>query len=67
MKLIFIVLLLAGCAQTNQFTKEQVDEFCSHSIVHQDIIMLGLTDEMFQPHSIHIHCQREYGFPEVAE
>jgi len=67
MKLILIAILLTGCSSFNQLTKEKVDEFCAHSKVHQDIIMLGLTDEMFQPHSIHIHCQREYGFPEVVE
>lgn len=67
MKLILIILLLTGCAQTNQFTKEQVDEFCSHSKEHRDIVMLGLTDKALEPHSVHIHCNSEYGFPEIKD
>jgi len=67
MKLILIAILLTGCAQTSSFTREQVDEYCSHSKVHRDIIMLGLTDKAFEPHSLHIHCGSEYGFPEVED
>lgn len=58
------IMLVSGCSSFNKLTKEQVDEFCSHSKEHQDIIMLGLTDNMFEPHSIHVHCDSEYGFPE---
>jgi uncharacterized protein YceK len=64
---ILIVLLIAfisGCSSFNKLTKEQVNEYCGHSKEHRDIIMLGLTDEVFQPHSMHIHCWSEYGFDE---
>jgi len=60
--LIFIVMQLFGCAQTNSFTREQVNEFCSHSKQHRDIMLLPLTDKALEPHSVSIHCNCEYGF-----
>ena len=62
MKPLLAVLLLTGCTTVSQLTKEQVDEFCSHSKEHRDIVMLGVTDDLFEPHSVHVHCGCEYGF-----
>ena len=59
--LIVFFITLNACTGINKLTKENVDKFCKHSKEHRDIIMLGLTDDMFEPHSIHVHCNKEYG------
>jgi len=62
--LLLCCVFLIGCGGFNSLTKSKVDEFCAHSEIHRDIIILGLTDKMFEPHSIHVHCGSEYGFAE---
>lgn len=61
MKTLLLILMLSGCAQVNKLTKENLNEFCSHSKEHRDLVLLGLTDDMFEPHSIQINCNCEYG------
>jgi hypothetical protein len=64
MKILLVLVLctLFSCSPVTKITKKQIDEFCSHSKVHRDIVMLGLSDDMFEPHSISVHCNCEYGF-----
>jgi len=66
-----VFLLSSGCASFNEtkpYTSVQnsatyfVGELCSHSKVHQDIIMLGVSD-LVEPHAIYVTCNCEYGFP----
>ena len=68
--LILFFVLVSSCASfnaTKPYTKTQavlkssIDELCSHSKVHQDIIMLGVSD-LIEPHAVYITCNCEYGF-----
>lgn len=60
---LLLTLVISGCGGVN-ITKSMINDYCSHSEIHRDIVMLGLTDDLFEPHSLHVHCGSEYGFPE---
>lgn len=68
--IILFIFLLSSCSFFNEKkgykvlqdnTKSVIDELCSHSKVHRDIIMLGVSD-LVEPHAVYITCNCEYGF-----
>ena len=60
---LLILLTLIGCASSTKITKDIAVEACSHSKIHHDMMMLGLTDNALEPTSVHLHCNCPYGFP----